>query len=101
MQKNYHDLETKTLVDYISQGNIIDCCASICEIVSRVRSRGMELNTDAKNAIKTRRNDDSVFWNNYVVSDFAIAALHLLGIDHYAGDRNEICGLINNKLDIL
>jgi hypothetical protein len=43
--------------------------------------------------------DDHVFFSGYTVSDFAIAALSVLGIEEYKGDSRKINSLIEVKLN--
>lgn len=76
-----------------STDNPIEKCEIICEMVNR----GIH-SVSTRNAIARHKKDNSVFWNTYYVSDFATAALHILGWEEYAGNRREIKRLINSGL---
>ena len=71
-------------------------CNCLCELVRRA-----DLPPNAADAIKQLSDDNSVFWNTYLVSDFAQAAMHILGIEKYEGGRDEIKNLIDSKLIFL
>ncbi len=71
----------------------IEKCNIICEMVRRGRHSSRE-----RGIIKIESENNDVFWNNYLVSDFAVAALHLLKWEKYSGDRNEIKELIESGL---
>lgn len=45
--------------------------------------------------IKKLKKSDMIEWNSAKVSDSAIAALHLLDIEKYTGNRPQILDLIN------
>ena len=45
--------------------------------------------------------DDSVMLDGYRVSDFAIAALSLMGVEEYKGDQKQVKDLITSKFDFL
>jgi len=73
--------------------NPIELCGALCELVQRrVHS------TSFKQAVLRLRTNNTSFWNNYLVSDFATAALHLLGWESYNGDRREVLQLIASGL---
>lgn len=73
--------------------NPIEKCNIICEVVRRGKHSLSE-----RDAIKNESKNNDIFWNNYLVSDFATAALHLLGWEKYSGNRNEIKELIESGL---
>lgn len=73
--------------------NVLDKCAILCELTKRnIHS------SSVRDAITPLKSDNSVFWNNYLLSDFACAALHLMGWEKYDGSREEIKNLISSKL---
>ena len=54
--------------------------------------------TNATEILKSLAQDNVKFWNTYLVSDFAIAALDIMGIRKYRGDKYEIKRLIPSGL---
>lgn len=73
--------------------NVLDKCAVLCELTKRnVHS------SNVRDAIIPLKDDTSVFWNTYLLSDFAYAALHLMDWEKYDGNREEIKNLISSKL---
>lgn len=49
-------------------------------------------------AIRKLKEDSTVFWNQYLVQDFAIAALDILGTEKYNGQSERINVLIQSRL---
>lgn len=76
--------------------NALDKCAILCELTKR----GIH-SSRVREAIAPLKNDNSVFWNTYLLSDFAYAALHLMGWEEYNGNREEIKRLISSQLSFL
>ena len=50
--------------------------------------------------IKGLKNDEKMF-DTYLVSDFAIAALDVMDIEKYEGDKQQILGLIDSKFSFM
>ena len=73
--------------------NPIEDCKEICEIVNKENPT----NKDRK-ALEMFCDNKISFWNNYLVSDFAEAALDILGWKDYSGDRYEVRQLISSRL---
>lgn len=81
---------TKSIINMLNSKSVIKKCEAICEIVK------LDIHDpNIANALKMMKSDDSSFWNFYTVHDFAVAALHLLGIEKYNGHREEIQNLIS------
>ena len=45
--------------------------------------------------------DNRPFWNNYLVSDFISAALDIISVAKYKGDREEILRLMDSGLEFV
>lgn len=71
----------------------IQKASETCRIVSN-----RDVSESAVSFLKNTMSDERSFWNDYLVSDFAYAALDLLGIEKYKGDRHEVLRLIESKL---
>ncbi len=55
-------------------------------------------NNDITEAIKELKNDD--FWyDGYSVSQFAIAGLHVMNIEHYKGNDERVIELIESEFE--
>ncbi len=50
--------------------------------------------------LKQAENDTDWFWKPYTVSDLAKAALHILGIEKYTGNKAEVLFWIENRMEI-
>ena len=79
-------------VNIIKNGNILDICWAICESVVR-----NEVTDDIRAAIETQVENEDCFWNEYTVSDFAIAALYIIDKLTYTGERYQIKQLVDNQ----
>lgn len=71
----------------------IQKASETCRIVS-----DRDVSEGAVSFLKSTISDERSFWNNYLVSDFAYAALDLLGVEKYKGARYEVLRLIESKL---
>ena len=49
------------------------------------------------NAIKVLKSSELVEWNTCSISDCAVAALHLLGVEAYNGDKPQIMDMISTR----
>lgn len=87
------NLETSVILSVLQKGGTIQKCNSLIELVKR-----KETTDEISKVIKLAASDDSPLWNSYLVSDFAKAALDVLGIRKYDGNREEINNLISVKL---
>lgn len=90
------DLSKKTnkeIVAAIKNENVIISCVAICETTKRKNDTN-----DVIEALIEKKESQESFWNNYLVSDFARAALHLLGKEEYTGKREEVLELIKANL---
>ncbi|MGM9920649.1 MAG: hypothetical protein ACI33O_05335 [Bhargavaea sp.] len=92
---DWNKFSTQLLIEMLQKDeNPIEICDLICELTrrkvhsSRVRDRLRELSKS-----------QAVFWNNYLVSDFALAALDLMGWEPYDGSREEVIALIGSGLN--
>ncbi|MBR4514598.1 MAG: hypothetical protein IKO61_06910 [Lachnospiraceae bacterium] len=93
MRKDLTDVSADTLVSMLSDKNPINVCSAVCEITRRTQHSPIE----QTELVKLKNNKDS-FWNNYIISDFAEAALDILGWIKYKGNRKEVKNLIESKL---
>ena len=93
MKANWSKIAPSLLVRILPEENPINQCAIICELVGK-NARSSEIQNELFRL--TKSND--AFWNNYMVSDFANAALDLLGYKPYGGNRLETKDLISAKL---
>ncbi len=93
MSQDWNKFPSNLLIDMLPVENPMNQCGIICELTRR----GLH-SSSSRDAIRKLKDDKSVFWNNYTVSDFAIAALDLMGWDKYSGKREEIRNLINAEL---
>ena len=93
MKKSLNKANTSKIFEMLYSGKSISICEALCELVHR------DIHTeDAEKAISDLENNQLSFWNQYKVSDFAIAAKDLLGYGNYDGNREEIKTLISCKL---
>lgn len=93
MKQNWNKFESGLLVKMLPVENPLNQCGIICELTRR----GLH-SSSCRDAIRSLRDNTAVFWNNYLVSDFANAALDLMGWDDYNGERDEVKALISARL---
>lgn len=93
MKKNLNKISSESLVAMLKETNPVNVCGAICEIVKRDHHIDEE-QVELKKLIKNKNS----FWNNYLISDFAEAALDILGWMKYKGSRREVIQLIDSKL---
>ena len=96
-EENYgrpQEQNNDTLVEMLYSDGITLKCGAIAELTRR-----KIIDNDVINRIKELKKDNGSFWHDYLVSDFAYAALDVLGIDRYMGNKKETKELINVKLD--
>lgn len=93
MKANWSKIAPSLLVEILPKETPINQCAVMCELV-RKDARSSAIRNELLRLSKSK----DVFWNNYMVSDFANAALDLLGFVPYRGSRSEIKDLISAKL---
>ena len=74
--------------------NPLEICSIMCELTKRESH-----SSAAREILRELSKLQVVFWNNYLVSDFALAALDLLKWEPYSEDREEVKGLIETKLN--
>lgn len=91
--KRIHEEDNNGLLSAINDSNIILRVKAICEAAGRKNSY-----TTFQPAIEEAKLDERVFWNQYRVCDFAIAALDVMGLQKYKGKNEVINGLIQSKL---
>ncbi len=93
MKPNWNKFDSSLLVQMLPVENPLNQCGIICELTRR----GLHSST-CRDAIRKLKDSKAVFWNNYLVSDFANAALDLMGWDDYSGEREETINLISTQL---
>lgn len=93
MRRDWSKTSSEALVQMLPRENPINKCGIICELASRDKHTSSE-----RSVITSLKNDRSIFWNVYTVSDFACAALDVLGWEKYTGDKEEVNNLIGVKL---
>lgn len=100
MRQDWSNYSTSFLIELLDKSNnSIERCDLICELVDREQRKGTIRNSSVKKILDRLSESDQVFWNNYLVSDFANAAKDILGFEKYSGDRQETRGLIEVKLN--
>lgn len=67
--------------------------------ISEIAVRGAKTEK-MKAALFAARQDKRSFWNQYLVCDFADAALAITGIKPYEGDKESVKRLISSELRI-
>ncbi len=93
MKTDYHKLDTQLLINMMYSRNVIHKCAAICEVTRRnIHS------SQAISILNALKSDESIFWNDYKTQDFAIAALDILKIKPYRGEKREVKRLIESQL---
>ena len=95
MKNDWSKMSRELLIEIVKskEVNVLDKCAILCELTKRnIHS------SSVRDAIVPLKSDHSVFWNTYLLSDFACAALHLMDWEKYDGNREEINNLISSKL---
>lgn len=93
MKQNLTELSDDKLIQMLMDKNPITVCNAICEIAKSP----LHSSNERDELIKLCDNKET-FWNNYLISDFAEAALDIIGVQKYIGDRNEVKQLIESKL---
>lgn len=93
MKKNLDNISSESVLSMLYDANPIIVCEAICEIVRR-----KNYSSTTHDTLQEICQNKKAFWNNYLVSDFAEAALDLLGWTKYSGSRHEVRNLINSKL---
>lgn len=94
MNQSLTKLSSDLLIDMLlTDRSPITKCAVICEMVKRGKHNSQE-----RDALMQEIKNKDEFWNDYLVSDFAFAALHLLHWKKYDGDRIEVNQLIKSEL---
>lgn len=77
----------------LSHEHFIVRTKAICEAVSR------NLNDSATiEAIRALKSDSTRFWNQYLIQDFAFAALDILGVETWQGQNERIDALVESQL---
>ena len=90
MSQDWNDMSFEN----IAKLNTTEKIKAIC---SMVREKN-DIEQSGK-ILKQLSEDNTKFWNTYLVSDFAIAALDILGIKKYDGNRYEIQRMIQSELN--
>lgn len=94
MRKNWSKFSTQLIIEMLQkEDNPVEVCDLICELTKRKRR-----SSTVHDVLRKLSKSEAVFWNNYLVSDFAIAALDLLTLDAYKGNREEVNRLIESGL---
>lgn len=81
------------IIKALSHENVIVRVKAICEVVRRHL-----IDADTTKAVKALKDDSTSFWNQYLVEDFAVAALDILGIEMYQGQNERIIALVKSRL---
>lgn len=92
MRANFSKYSDKDLIQILKEGNVTHKCEAICET-----SKRKKISSELKDAIYSLIKDNTPFWNQYKVSDFAVAALTLRG-DKIDDISTESKWLIESKL---
>lgn len=84
------------VTEALSHENFIVRVRAICEAVDRRLD-------DAKTieAIQALKNDSTSFWNQYLIQDFAFAALDILGVEKYKEKNERVDALVESQLHFL
>lgn len=95
MRTNWNKFSTQLLIDMLEQdNNPVEICDLICELTKRkVHS------SRVRDILRELSKSTIVFWNDYTISDFALAALDLMAWDSYKGNREEVSTLIASGLN--
>lgn len=78
-------MRTSELIPLLSHENFLVRASAIMEIVERG-----EANDEIKNGLMKAAEDETSFWNTFLVKDLAAAALDRLGLRKYDGNRYEV-----------
>jgi glycosylphosphatidylinositol transamidase (GPIT) subunit GPI8 len=95
MRTNWNKFSTQLLINILEQdNNPVEICDLICELTKRkVHS------SRVRDILRELSKSTIVFWNDYTISDFALAALDLMEWDSYKGNRKEVITLIASGLN--
>jgi hypothetical protein len=94
MRKNWNKFSTQLLIEMLQkEDNPIEICDLICELTKRKSH-----SSTVREILRKLSTSQAVFWNDYYVSDFALAALDLMSWDAYEGSREEVNTLIKSGL---
>ena len=85
LTERIQQMQTDELVPLLSHENFLVRTSTIMEIVERG-----ETNAEIESGLMKAAEDETSFWNTFLVKDLATAALDRLGIQKYYGDRHEV-----------
>lgn len=95
MRRNWNKFSTQLLIEMLKKDeNPIEICDLICELTKRKSH-----SSTVRDILRKLSKSQAVFWNDYLVADFALAALDLMAWDNYKGDREEVNRLIESGLN--
>ncbi len=89
MKNDWIEVSTENLIARLPKDKAVGKCVIICELVNRKASSAI-----IKEVLTKEKNNNNSCWNSYLVSDYATAAMHLLGMNKYKGNKEEIIRLI-------
>ena len=92
-------LNIQSLLASALNGNAIEQCDAIREIVNRQLKSSASVDNSVIGSLSSLQSSMTVFWNTYTVGDFATAAICLLRNEPYDGNRDEVSQLIEVKMD--
>lgn len=69
----------------------------VCMYAVRYCALNHVLNDKVLSAMQKLKESKLVEWNTCKICDCAIVALHLLGVEHYFGNNQQILEMINTK----
>lgn len=78
---------------YFDNATTIEKAKEACRI-----AREHDTSARAISFLKDIRKDNRSFWNEFLVSDFADAALDVIGAEKYTGSKEETLRLIESEL---
>lgn len=81
------------VTEALIHGNFIVRAKAVCEAVNRHLE-----DPGTIEAIQILKGDSTLFWNQYLIQDFAFAALDILGVEKHRGENERVDALIASQL---
>ncbi len=97
--------DTNALIERMEKGQLAAILAGLRHKGALVRINGIlnsvrhSVESDEDIDLIRQLKSDITSFDLYAVSDFAIAALDLMGVEKYNGDKKQILNLIKSKFD--
>lgn len=81
------------VTEALTHENFIVRARAVCEAANRRLDDPKTIG-----ALQALKSDSTLFWNQYLIRDFALAALDILGVEEHRGENERIDALVDSQL---